>query len=73
MDHELFNFDTPEPTKNATLEQVKIATSSKTIFVASTPALASRNTGNTEKRKQTPSTYNKIGKHLSSEPDSCGF
>jgi len=73
MDHELFNFDTPEPTKNDTLEQVKIATSSNTIYVASTPSPASRNTGNAKKLKQTPSTCNKIGKKLSSETDSYGF
>jgi hypothetical protein len=41
--------------------------------VASTPSPASRNTGNKEKLKQTPSTCNKIGKKLSSETDSYGF
>ena len=57
-----FSIATLEQVKIATLKQVKIATSSKTIFVALTPAPASRNTGNTEKLKQTPSTCNKIGK-----------
>jgi len=46
INHKLFIFDTPKPTKNATLEQVKIATSSNTIYVASTPSPASRNRGN---------------------------
>ena len=36
-DYELVIYDTPEPAKNDTLEQVKIAISSKTISVAPAP------------------------------------
>ena len=49
INHKLVIYDTPESAKNATLEQVKIATSSKTISVASAPSPTPRNTGNTEK------------------------
>jgi len=48
-DYKLVIYDIPEPAKNATMEQVKIATSSKTISVASAPSPTPRNTGNTEK------------------------
>ena len=71
-EYKLVIYDTPESAKNATLEQVKIATSSKTISVASAPSPTPRNTGNTEKLKQTSSTCNKRGKHLSAEPDVWG-
>ena len=72
-EYKLVIYDTPESAKNATLEQVKIATSSKTISVASAPSPTPRNTGNTEKLKQTSSTCNKSGKHLSAEPVFMGF
>ena len=46
-DYEPVIYDTPEPAKNDTLEQVKIATPRKTISTAPSPT--PRNTGNTEK------------------------
>ena len=41
--------------------------------MASTPSLASRNTGNKEKLKQTPSTYNKLEKNWVQKQIHMGF